>query len=83
VSQCGKQERDEYWNIAVKMLKSLSSPAYQSGDSKPSFLLHSTGHWPAGYKIDASIIYADYYYLEALLRYKKLVTGDKLVQIHE
>ncbi|MBR1388774.1 MAG: hypothetical protein IJ569_04040 [Prevotella sp.] len=35
------------------------------------FLLHSTGHHPAGSEIDASIIYA-YYYLEALLRAKSL-----------
>lgn len=59
---------DEYWNAAVRMLKSLSSPAYQSEDSKPAFLLHSTGHWPNGSEIDASIIYADYYYIEALLK---------------
>lgn len=64
-------ESVEYWNAAVEMLKSLNSPVYQSGNSKPSFLLHSTGHWPAGSEIDASIIYADYYYMEALLRYKK------------
>lgn len=64
-------ESVEYWNAAVEMLKSLSSPAYQSGAGKSSFLLHSTGHWPAGSEIDASIIYADYYYMEALLRYKK------------
>lgn len=70
---------NEYWNVAVKMLKSLSSPAYQSGDRKPSFLLHSTGHWPAKSEIDASIIYADYYYIEALLRYKKLIMEDKLI----
>lgn len=63
------ERSDEYWNAAVKMLKSLSSPNYQSGDSKPSFLLHSTGHLPKGSEIDASIIYADYYYIEALLKY--------------
>lgn len=63
---------DEYWNAAVKMLTSLSSPDYQCGERKPAFLLHSTGHWPAGSEIDASIIYADYYYIEALLRYKKM-----------
>lgn len=67
----GREKSDEYWTAAVRMLKSLSSPAYQSGDSKPSFLLHSTGHWPNGSEIDAAIIYADYYYIEALLRYKK------------
>ena len=39
---------------------------------KPAFLLHSTGHKPAGSEIDASIIYADYYYIEALLRLKEM-----------
>ena len=54
------------------MLTSLSSEKYQSRASKPSFLLHSTGHWPAGSEIDASIIYADYYYIEALVRLRKM-----------
>ena len=58
--------------LPIKMLKSLSSDKYQSRKSNPSFLLHSTGHWPAKSEIDASIIYADYYYMEALLRLKKL-----------
>lgn len=62
----------EYRKVAVKMLESLSSDKYQSRTHKPSFLLHSTGHWPAGSEIDASIIYADYYYIEALLRLKKM-----------
>lgn len=38
------------------MLASLSSDKYQCGKSKPAFLLHSTGHLPAGSEIDASII---------------------------
>lgn len=61
-----------YQKAAEKMLISLSSDKYQSNHSKPSFLLHSTGHWPAGSEIDAAIIYADYYYIEALLRFKEL-----------
>lgn len=61
-----------YRECAEKMLASLSSSDYQSGSSKPSFLLHSTGHWPNSSEIDASIIYADYYYIEALLKLKKL-----------
>lgn len=40
-----------------------------------ALLLHSTGHTPNGGEIDASIIYADYYYLEALLREKKIKEG--------
>ena len=61
-----------YRDAAVQMLSDLSTSRYQSGDRNVSFLLHSTGHHPAGSEIDASIIYADYYYLEALLRLKKM-----------
>lgn len=67
----GKRYRD----AAIEMLTSLSSDSYQSGESKPSFLLHSVGHWPNHSEIDASIIYADYYYIEALLRLKRLQEG--------
>ncbi len=69
---CQGELRDTYKNAAVKMLTSLSSDSYRSGDKRASFLDHSVGHMPAGSEIDASIIYADYYYLEALLRLKKL-----------
>ena len=64
-----------YKDAAIEMLTSLSSDSYQSGESKPSFLLHSVGHWPNHSEIDASIIYADYYNIEALLRLKRLQEG--------
>ena len=64
-----------YKDAAIEMLTSLSSDSYQSGESKPSFLLHSVWHWPNHSEIDASIIYADYYYIEALLRLKRLQEG--------
>ena len=60
------------------MLTSLSSKAYQSRKANPSFLLHSTGHLPAGSEIDASIVYADYYYIEALLRLQRVERGEAL-----
>ena len=44
-----------YKDAAIEMLASLNSDSYQSGKSKPSFLLHSVGHWPAHSEIDASI----------------------------
>lgn len=69
----------EYKQAAVKMLASLSSDKYQCGKSKPAFLLHSTGHLPAGSEIDASIIYADYYYMEALLRLKRLTENKPVI----
>ena len=67
------QQADYYRQMATKMLTDLSSSRYQSRDTNVSFLMHSTGNHPAGSEIDASIIYADYYYLEALLRYKNLM----------
>ncbi|MCR5820980.1 MAG: glycoside hydrolase family 88 protein [Bacteroidaceae bacterium] len=60
-----------YRDFAIETLTQLSTPAYQSGERNVSFLLHSTGHHPAGSEIDASIIYADYYYIEALSRAAK------------
>ena len=60
--------RKDYREAAEQMLRSLSATPYRSGDTKPSFLLHSVGNMPAGSEIDASINYADYYYLEALLK---------------
>ena len=60
------------------MLASLDSDKYRGGETNHSLLLHSTGHWPAGSEIDASIIYADYYYMEALLRLKKLNEGKSI-----
>ncbi|MGM9786973.1 MAG: glycoside hydrolase family 88 protein [Candidatus Cryptobacteroides sp.] len=60
----------EYRGKAEQMLRSLYEN-YRSGDANPSFLLHSTGHRPAGSEIDYSIIYADYYFIEALLRLRQ------------
>lgn len=63
---------DEYYAAACRMLRTLEGPEYRSGERNPSFLMHSTGNYPAGSEIDASIVYADYYYIEALLRLKNL-----------
>ncbi len=65
----------EYRDAAIRMLRDLSSERYQSRHQNVAFLLHSTGHHPAGSEIDASIIYADYYYIEALLRFKKIIAS--------
>lgn len=62
----------QYYQDAVDMLTSLSSDMYQSRDSSDAFLLHSTGSKPDNSEVDIPIIYADYYYLEALLRLDRL-----------
>ena len=66
------EKGQEYKKAAVCMLESLSSDKYRSGKSKPAFLLHSTGNYPSHSEIDAAIIYADYYYIEALMRLKRM-----------
>ena len=68
----GGEKGEEYKQLALQMLAQLSTPKYQSGKKNVAFLMHSTGHHPAGSEIDACIIYADYYYLEALMRAKQL-----------
>ena len=33
-------------------------------------LLHGTGNYPSGSEIDVTLVYGDYYFVEALARYK-------------
>lgn len=67
-----------YKDLADRILVSLASPAYraQTGTNSHFLLMHSVGSIPHGHEIDVPINYADYYYLEALLRKKKLENGS-------
>ena len=64
---------NRYRKAADKIIATLSNN-YRSrpGESKGFILLHSTGSKPANSEVDVPINYADYYYLEALLRFRKL-----------
>ncbi len=64
----------EYRKAAEAMLVSLSSPAYKAklGKNHNFILMHSVGAKPFKSEVDAPLVYADYYYLEALLRYDRL-----------
>lgn len=66
-----------YKELADKVVASLSSSAYraETGENNHFLLMHSVGSIPHGHEIDVPINYADYYYLEALLRKKKLDEG--------
>jgi unsaturated chondroitin disaccharide hydrolase len=70
---------NEYQRVAEQMLRSLSTPAYlaRPGTNADFILMHSTGHKPAKSEIDVPIIYADYYYIEGLLRYNRLMKKKK------
>lgn len=69
----------KYKAAADKILENLTEH-YRSaqGENKGFILLHSTGEKPKNSEVDVPIIYADYYYLEALLRSQKLKSGKKL-----
>lgn len=67
----GEEDARRYESEAEAMLRNLASENYWSADSD-SFLLHSTGHRPAGSEVDYSIVYADYYFYEAMLRLKNM-----------
>jgi unsaturated chondroitin disaccharide hydrolase len=62
-----------YCTVADAILNSLASPAYSAKGVNDAFLLHSTGAKPQGNEIDVALIYADYYYLEALRRRKSMI----------
>lgn len=67
-----KQERKTYVQAAEKMLKSLSSNAYRAnlGGNGGFLLMHSTGAFLSNSEVDVPLTYADYYFVEALSRYK-------------
>lgn len=59
---------------ATKVVDVLNSEAYLLSKevNGPFILDHSTGNWPKNDEIDEPIVYADYYFLEALLRKKNI-----------
>ena len=67
------KDNQQYISFAEKVLLSLSSDKYFNADNENfGFLLkHATGHKPNKSEIDVPLNYADYYFIEALLRFKK------------
>lgn len=64
-----EDEAKTYRSAADKMVHSLATAYQPEPHTAQGFLLlHSTGNYPAHDEIDVPINYADYYYLEALLR---------------
>jgi rhamnogalacturonyl hydrolase YesR len=68
------ENRESYLQAADEIMDSLKSNKYFSdiGTNGGFLLKHSTGSKPVNSEIDVPLIYADYYYLEALLRKKQI-----------
>ena len=70
-----KELSEKYIKVAETQLRTLASPAYtaQLGENGGFILLHSVGSKAHNSEVDVPLTYADYYYVEALMRYKKLI----------
>ncbi len=62
----------DYLATAETQLRALSSPAYRArlGENGGFILMHAVGHIPEKHEIDVPLVYGDYYFLEALLRFR-------------
>ncbi|MDE6871124.1 MAG: glycoside hydrolase family 88 protein [Bacteroidales bacterium] len=66
-----------YKETADKIVESLSGPAYRAeqGTNGGFILMHSVGSIPHGSNVDVPLNYADYYFLEALVRKGRIENG--------
>jgi chondroitin AC lyase len=67
----------KYYDFAIQILHSLASANYMAapGTNANFILKHSVGSIPHNGEIDVPLIYADYYFLEALNRYNQMSQG--------
>jgi hypothetical protein len=58
------------------MLDALSAgPYFAEGSNSPGLLLHVVGHYPARQELDTTLIYGDYYFQEAVMRYRSMLAS--------
>jgi rhamnogalacturonyl hydrolase YesR len=69
-----KEKSKEYMAIAEKQLASMCSAEYlaEKGTNANFLLKHGVGNMPNGSEIDVPLTYADYYFVEAMMRYRAL-----------
>jgi hypothetical protein len=67
--------KQNYLAFAESQLRTLASPQYlaETGTNGCFILKHGVGHLPGNSEVDVPLTYGDYYFVEALLRYRKLV----------
>lgn len=75
-----KKKSQEYLKVAATQIRTLSSPAFRAklGENGDFILKHGVGNLPGHSEIDVPLTYADYYYIEALIRYRDLLLGKPL-----
>ncbi len=70
----GNKNKQYYLRSAETIIRSLASPTYLApvGENGGFLLKHSVGNLPGNSEVDAALTYADYYFIEAMMRYKAL-----------
>lgn len=70
----GPEKGKTYLKVAERQIRTLASPLYLSkpGSNGNFVLMHSVGSVPANSEVDVPLTYADYYFIEAMMRYRKL-----------
>jgi len=65
----------EYLAVAEKQIRTLSSPEYRAGEGENgNFILkHGVGHLPGNSEVDVPLTYGDYYFIEAMMRFKGML----------
>lgn len=75
-----KEKEEYYLEHAEKILQSLcSSPYFSNGEGTNCLLLHSTQYFGVTENTDVPCSFADYYFLESLVRYKRIRSGKPAV----
>jgi unsaturated chondroitin disaccharide hydrolase len=69
-----KADAEKYFKTAETILKTLSSAEYKAaaGTNGGFIIKHGVGHFPNKTEVDVPLTYADYYFIEAMTRYKNL-----------
>jgi rhamnogalacturonyl hydrolase YesR len=66
------EKSNRYFKAGEKILTALQTNYKNTGNRHHFILDHSVGDYPRHGEIDVPLVYADYYFLEALLRYELL-----------
>ena len=74
LSQLTEVQSDQYLRAANVIVKNLSSLNYRAklGENGRFILKHCVGHLPDNSEVDVPLSYADYYYIEALMKLKRM-----------
>lgn len=72
-----RQRAKKYLSAAEKVLRTLSTDMYKAkaGENGGFILKHGVSPMPNKSEVDVALTYGDYYFVEAMVRYKKIDSG--------